>query len=64
MPQVEPVISRGPLSVHCNASFYLRIATMKKVGGGANHTGAKHTGACASTSALNHMGVQAQVPHL
>ena len=40
------------------------IATMKKLGGGANCAGANHVGASASTSSPSHMGAQAQHPHL
>ena len=40
------------------------IATMKKLGGGANRTGANHVGASALTSAPGCTGVQAQHPRL
>ena len=40
------------------------IATMKKLGGGANRAGANHVGASASTSAPGRTGAQAQHPRL
>ena len=40
------------------------IATMKKLGGGANRASANHVGASTSTSAPDRMGAQVQGPRL
>ena len=40
------------------------IATMKKLGGGANRAGTNYVGASASTSAPGHTGAQEQHPRL
>ena len=62
-------IERTPANtrLNCNEGYELPgcwIATMKKLGGGANHTSANHVGASASTSAPGRTGAQAQHPRL
>ena len=62
-------IKRTPANTRlsCDGGYELSgywIATMKKLGGGANRASASHVGASASTSALSHMGAQAQQPRL
>ena len=53
--------------LNCDGGYELLgcwIATMKKLGGGANCASANLVGASALTSALDHMGAQVQEPCL
>ena len=62
-------IERTPANtrLNCDGGYELPgcwIATMKKLGGGANRAGTNDGGASALTSAPSRMGAQAQHPRL